>query len=323
MGRKSQTEEKSASGHDLIRFDWAMKRLLRNKADYVVLEGFLTVLLGESVKITGIGEGEGNRNRADEKSNRVDILVENDAKEIFIIEIQNCHEMDYLSRMLFGVSKAIIDHINIGENYVHVRKVYHINIVYFELGRGKDYVYHGSTSFRGIHRGDELLLTPDQQKFFGKETVPDLYPEYYILKVKDFDGYAKDGLDEWIYYFKNDAIPESFTAPGLREARERLLVNSLSLSERAAYDAHLMDLSHEYSMIHTAEAEGEAKGLAKGLAKGRKEGLAEGEEERKNLQVALDSMIANAVKNLAGQGMSPGQIAQILQLDIKEVRKNI
>jgi hypothetical protein len=37
-----------------------MKRLLRNKADYVVPEGFLTVLLGQNVKIAGIGESEGN-----------------------------------------------------------------------------------------------------------------------------------------------------------------------------------------------------------------------------------------------------------------------
>jgi predicted transposase/invertase (TIGR01784 family) len=317
MDRKSKTEETPA-GRDLIRFDWAMKRLLRNKADYVVLEGFLTVLLGENVKITGIGESEGNRNRADEKSNRVDILVENDAKEILIIEIQNCREMDYLSRMLFGVSKAITDHMKIGKSYAHVRKVYHINIVYFELGLGKDYVYHGSTSFRGIHRGDELQLTPDQQVFFGKKTIPDLYPEYYILKVEDFNGHAKDSLDEWIYYLKNDVILDSFTAPGLREARELLRINNLSPSERAAYDAHLMRLSHEYSIMQTARTEGKAEGLA--------EGLAEGEEERKKLQEALaqkDNMIANAIKNLVGQGMSPGQVAQILQLDVEEVRKYI
>lgn len=31
----------------IIRFDWAAKRLLRNKANFGVLEGFLTVLLGE------------------------------------------------------------------------------------------------------------------------------------------------------------------------------------------------------------------------------------------------------------------------------------
>lgn len=46
--RKKQKEEKSMK---YIRFDWAMKRLLRDKANYVVLEGFLSVLFGESVHI--------------------------------------------------------------------------------------------------------------------------------------------------------------------------------------------------------------------------------------------------------------------------------
>lgn len=34
-----------------VRFDWAMKRLLRNKADYVVLEGLITTLLGKKIFI--------------------------------------------------------------------------------------------------------------------------------------------------------------------------------------------------------------------------------------------------------------------------------
>jgi predicted transposase YdaD len=90
-----------------------------------------------------------------------------------------------------------------------------------------------------------------------------------------------------------------------------------------------MQLSHEYSIMQTSRAEGRTEGWAEGRAEGR----AEGEEERKKLQEALeinakalaqkDSMIANAVKNLAGQGMDPQQIAQILQLDVEEVRKNI
>ena len=36
---------------NVIRFDWAIKRLLRDKANPVVLEGFLTSLLGKQVKI--------------------------------------------------------------------------------------------------------------------------------------------------------------------------------------------------------------------------------------------------------------------------------
>ncbi|MDR1667964.1 MAG: PD-(D/E)XK nuclease family transposase [Bacteroidales bacterium] len=349
MNRSTKTGETNA-GRSLIRFDWALKRLLRNKADYVVLEGFLSVLLGENVKITSIGESESNQTKAGDKFNRVDILVENGAGEIFIIELQNCRQVDYLFRMLFGVSKAITEHIKVGEDYTHVRKVYHINIVYFELGKGEDYVYHGTTSFKGIHRGDELKLTPDQQEFFAKKTISDLYPEYYILKVRDFDDHARDSLDQWIYYFKNSVIPDSFNAPGLPEARELLQVDALSPFERRAYDAHLMQLSHEYSIMQTAidrsmkegkekgikegikegikkgKEEGIKEGIKQGKEEGIKEGRAAGEEDRKKLQEALaqkDGVIANAVKSLVGQGLSLQQIAQILQLDVEEVGKNI
>ena len=56
-----------------IRFDWAVKRLLRNKANFGVLEGFLTVLLNEPIRIVEILESEGNQQRENEKFNRVDI----------------------------------------------------------------------------------------------------------------------------------------------------------------------------------------------------------------------------------------------------------
>ena len=44
-----------------IRFDWAMKRLLRNKANYAVLEGLLTTLLEEKVTIHRLLESESNQ----------------------------------------------------------------------------------------------------------------------------------------------------------------------------------------------------------------------------------------------------------------------
>ena len=37
-----------------IRFDWAMKRLLRDKANFMVLEGLLTTLLNEKITIKNL-----------------------------------------------------------------------------------------------------------------------------------------------------------------------------------------------------------------------------------------------------------------------------
>ena len=39
-----------------VRFDWAAKRMLRNKADFVVFEGLISVLLGEKITIVELLE---------------------------------------------------------------------------------------------------------------------------------------------------------------------------------------------------------------------------------------------------------------------------
>ena len=284
MKSKSKNKTKKPTP-SLIRFDWAMKRLLRQKANHTVLEGFLSVLLHEEVKIISIKESESNQANALDKFNRVDILVENTHGELIIIEMQNSEEIDYFLRMLYGVSKAIAEHIFSGEPYSRIRKVFHVNIVYFKLGQGKDYVYHGTNEFRGLHCHDVLELTDDQKEFFAVENrknvreVKDLFPEYYILCVEDFNNVAKDSLDEWIYYFKNDKIPDDFTAPGLDEARERLQYNKLSEEEKRDYDHHLKQKIYEKGSINTAIRKGEAKGRTEGRTEGRAEGIAEGRAE--------------------------------------------
>ena len=69
----------------LIRFDWAIKRLLRNKANFTVLEGFLSELFRTDLKINKILESESNPNSSDDKFNRVDILVEDSKGELIKI----------------------------------------------------------------------------------------------------------------------------------------------------------------------------------------------------------------------------------------------
>jgi predicted transposase/invertase (TIGR01784 family) len=322
----------------LIRFDWAIKRLLRQKANYVVLEGFLSVLLDEKIKIINIKESESNQIHPEDKFNRVDIFVENKEGELFIIEIQNCKEADYFLRMVYGVSKAVAEHISLGDDYINVRKVYHINIVYFKLGIGDDYVYHGSTEFRGIHRRDVLQLTEDQKKFFVDHNrekvkhVKDLFPEYYILCVEDFDDIAKDNLDEWIFYLKNDTIPIGFTAQGLPEAREQLQYEKLSEQDKRDYEHHVNQQLYEKNAIYTAKFEGkfegEAEGLAKGLVMGRAEGRVEGEAIglEKGEAIGLEKGEAKRLEqqektviNSHREGLSAKTISIISELPIEKV----
>ena len=137
--------------------------------------------------------------------------------------------------MLYGVSKTISEYINLGDDYDKVKKIYSINIVVLRIGTRKDYVYHGKTNIRGLHDPNDVLQLSIRQRerFIGKD-AGDIFPEYYVLRVNDFDKIAKTPLDEWIEFLKTGNIDSSATAKGLPEARERLRVDSLSDQDRRA-----------------------------------------------------------------------------------------
>ncbi len=245
-----------------IRFDWAMKRLLCNKANFGVIEGLLTTLLNEKITIQRLLESESNQEDEYDKYNRVDILAEDSKGQLILFEIQNNNEYAYFQRMLFGVSKLVTEYIQRGQGYENIRKVYSINIVYFALGAGKDTVYHGTTEFRGIHDNDILQLSPFQRQKFEVDTVSQLYPEYYILRVNDFNKWSRVPLEQWIYFLNTGEIPDDADAPGLGEARERLNVDSLSKDEKNAYYRHLDNVVILRDNITTERAEGRAEGRA-------------------------------------------------------------
>lgn len=243
----------------LVRFDWAIKRLLRNKADYCIVEGLLTALLGRKITIQSLLESESNQESSDDKFNRVDILAEDEDKALYIFEIQNNRELDYFHRMAYGTSKAMAEYMKKGEPYSSIRKIYSVNIVYFDLGQGKDYVYKGTTTFIGMHDEDVLLLSSSQKDAFGCNAPDDIFPEYYILRVENFDSVAKTPLDEWISFLKTGDIPVTATAPGLQEARERLRVDRLSEEEQESYYRMMENLRYQRSVIDTGRAEGRAE----------------------------------------------------------------
>lgn len=291
-----------------IRFDWAMKRLLRNKANFGVLEGFLTTLLKETIKIQKLLESESNQEDEFDKYNRVDMLAENSKGELILIEVQNNNEYAYFQRMLFGTSKLVTEYINRGEGYDKVHKVYSVNIVYFSLGSGKDIVYHGKTEFRGIHEGDILELTPFQKQTFKVDAVSQLYPEYYILKVNDFNQVAKSPLEEWIYYLNTGDIPESATAPGLEDVREHLKIDKMPQDELKAYYRHLDNIVILRDNINTERAEGRVVGLEEGRAVGLEEGR---EEERFSVarKMKHDNIPVGIIAKYTG--MTPEEIAAL------------
>ncbi len=296
MGKKRRT---------FISFDWALKHLLREKGNHDVLEGFISTVLGTPIKIQRLLESEGNKSREDAKYNRVDLLAEDTKGDLLLIEVQGEPEFAYFQRMLFGASKLVTEYIESGENYEHVKRVYSINIVYFDLGQGEDCVYEGKTEFRGLTKGDVLQLSPFQKQTFKAEAVSDLYPRYIILKVNDFNRWSRDSLDQWLYFLSTTDIPDDADAPGLREAREKLDRMRMGRDEGILYDRYLMDRAILRNQMFTARGEGELEGLEKGRAEGRAEGRVEGEHEK-----ALDS-----ARRMKADGMPAELIAKYTGLD--------
>ena len=262
-----------------IRFDWAVKRLLRNKANFGVLEGFLTVLLGEPIRIVEILESEGNQLNETDKFNRVDIKARNSKDEIIIVEVQNTREIYYLERILFGVAKAITEHIELGQLYSEVKKVYSISILYFDIGRGTDYLYHGQNSFVGVHTGDLLEVSTKEKDAIVRKLPAEIFPEYFLIRVNEFNKVAVTPLEEWIEYLKTGVIHPDTKAPGLEEARRKLVYYNMNKAEQLAYDEHINAIMIQNDVLSTAAMEGRQEGRQEGLAEGRQEGLAEGRQE--------------------------------------------
>lgn len=296
-----------------IRFDWAIKRLLRQKANFGVLEGFLTVFLGEKVTIVEILESEGNQESADDKFNRVDIKAKNSKGEIIIIEVQNTRELYYLERVLYGVAKAITEHISLGEHYYQVKKIYSISILYFDIGKGTDYLYHGQNHFVGVHTGDSLLVNVKERNAIVSRMPSDIFPEYILIRVNEFDSVATTPLEEWMKYLKDGVIRPDSTAPGLPEAREKLKYYSMSPKDRRAYDEHLSAVMIQNDVLDSAKLEGKIEGRAEGLIEGRAEGLIEGRAER-NLEI---------VRNMKKAQLPVEQISMITGLSVEEIENMI
>jgi predicted transposase/invertase (TIGR01784 family) len=288
--------------HKLVRFDWAIKYLLRHKANFDILEGFLSELLHIDIRIEAVLESESNKETAQDKYNRVDVLVTTGSGEKIIIEVQCQTQWDYLSRVLYGTSKVICEYLKEGTSYQAIQKVISISIVYFNLGEGKDYLYRGRTTFKGLHYQDALVLNKNEKALYAKEREHtleeprDLFPEYYIIKIPAFHEKIQDKLDEWIYFLKNGEIKPEFQAKGLVSAANKLNVLKLNEKERRQYAAY-KEASHDNAsfdaMLEIREEQARAAGRTKGIK-----------------EVALGLLLKN---------IAPAIVAEVTGLTLQEI----
>lgn len=312
------------SGQRIVRFDWAMKHLLRNKANFDIVEGFLCALLNDNdIKVIEILESESNQDSDNDKFNRVDVLVKDKLNRNIIIEIQNTRESDYLYRVLYGASKNIAQSIEIGDEYKNINKVISVNILYFDLGIGDDYLYYGKTEFLGLNTNERIdknnkkveKLIPKGAKYNQIE----IFPEYYLIQVEKYKNVIGRAIDEWIFWFKNEKIKEGSKSKNIKKVEKKLSILKMSPEERAKYEYFLGRLASERDILETSKEEGRKEG--------REEGREETENELKPIIEQKDQQIEqnkqtllNSAEAMLKAGMSALQVKEITKLPEKIIK---
>ena len=203
--------------------------------------------------------------------------------------------LHYIESIYYGITPSNIRRIHLGDSYREVKKVYSISILYFDLGVGSDYLYHGQNHFIGVHTGGQLQISTKEQNAIITRLPAEIFPEYILIRVNEFDQVAVTPLDEWMRYLKDGIIAADTTAPGLGEAREKLKYYSMTDKERRAYDEHLNAIMIQNDVLNAAKLEGQMEGR-------------------------MEERLSNA-RNLKKMGVSPEIIAQATGLSMEEVAK--
>ena len=200
--------------------------------------------------------------------------------------------MHYHERMLYGSEHCGNAFTSLNSD--GISSACSFNILDFGVGIGEDYLYKGEKHFKGVHTVDELEMTNKQRDAIIAKLPDDMFPTYYLIRVNNFDKVAVSPMEEWMNYLKNGIINADAKAPGLQEAREKLLYYQMDEAERHAYDEHVNAVMIQHDVLRNARAEGRAEG-------------------------ARQKMAGQVARNMLALGMPKEQIVQISGLDIAQV----
>lgn len=289
------------SNKTLVSLDYAIKYLLKDKGDYEIVEGFISAVLQDAgygaVKIKALLESESNKESKELKRSIADVIVEDEQGHKYIVEIDRSYTSMFLNKACFNSCRLIVDSLGASEDYATIKKVFHINLLYFSYSNMKSPLYHGKTIFREIDSQHMHLHLADMGgKIFD---LYNIFPEYFVISVPLFDDIIKKEIDEWLYFAKHSEVKDDFKSPYMKKVSDRLNILKMTPLEREAYRNHVSESLKERDYIVSAEEKGEAKGLARGKAEGK----------------------AELIKMMLDNGNSVETISEITGLSTEEITK--
>lgn len=251
----------------LISLDYAIKYLLKDKGDYEIVEGFISAILCDagygSVKIKALLESESNRESRELKRSIADVIVEDERGHKYIVEIDRSYTSMFLNKACFNTCRLIVDSLGVSEDYATIKKVFHINLLYFPYSDMKSPLYHGKTIFREIdtQHSMHLHLADMGGKIFD---LYNIFPEYFVISIPLFNDIIKKEIDEWLYFAKHSEVRDDFKSPYMKKVSERLNILKMTPFEREDYHNHVSKSLKERDYIVSAEEKGKTAGMALG-----------------------------------------------------------
>lgn len=227
----------STNSKTMVSLDYTIKYLLKDKGDYEIIEGFISAILKDAgylpVKITALLESESNKERKDLKKSIANVIVEDQQGHKYIVEIDHSTTHTFLHKACFNSCRLIVDNISSDQDYSDIKKIFHINLIYFVLSNISSPLYHGQTIFRKMNREHpvHLHLADMGCRFFN---VHNVFPKYFVISVPLFDGIIKDELDEWLYFAKHSKVKDNFKSPYMKKVAERLSVLKMTPERTSA-----------------------------------------------------------------------------------------
>lgn len=297
----------------IISFDYAIKYLLKNKANYSLVEGFLSALLKangySSVKILALLDTESNKEEYSQKKSIADLIVEDVNHTKYIIEIERQLVHNFVQKSCFNTSRLLVDQVSSGTDYTDIKKIFHISLLYFPVGIGP--IYHGKTMVKEIETGEHLNIEVIDKITRKAYNVIDIFPEYIFISIPQFDDKLERELDEWLYAFKHEEIREDFKSPYMKQLSERLNILKMTSEERNEYFYYMKQVATQKNALDTALDKGKEEGRAEGKIEGKIEGKAEGKAEEK----------IKLAKNMLREGLTIDIVIKVTGLSEDVVKK--
>lgn len=251
----------------LVSFDYAIKYLLKDKGDYGIVEGFISALLKtigyKDIKIIALLESESNREDGKSKRSLADLIVEDEEKRKYIIEIERNVKDSFIHKSCFNTSRLIVDSLAQREDYTQIIKVFHISLLYFPVGNGA--VYHGKTIIHEVESNEKLSVHLRNQETGQVFDATEILPEYLFISVPLFNDRLEKEIDEWLHVMKYDEVPPNYHSPYMAQVAEKLNILKMSPKDRASYSYYQKKLYNDRDELKAAEARGEARGIEEGI----------------------------------------------------------